>query len=93
METVTSADGTVIAYDQAGTGPALVVCVGAFCTRGTFVPPPELTAQFTVVTYDSRGRGDSGDTAPFAPEPAHLLRVSDLDPASAASQHPQAAPS
>lgn len=32
-------------------------------------------------------------TAPFAPEPAHLLRVSDLDPASAASQHPQAAPS
>jgi glutamine amidotransferase len=32
-------------------------------------------------------------TAPFAPEPAHLLGVSDLDPASAASQHPQAAPS
>lgn len=32
-------------------------------------------------------------TAPFPPEPAHLLRVSDLDPAAASSQHPQAAPS
>ena len=68
METVTSADGTVIAYDRAGAGPALVVSVGAFCTRGTFAAPPELTARFTVVTYDRRGRGDSGDTAPFAAE-------------------------
>jgi pimeloyl-ACP methyl ester carboxylesterase len=46
----------------------LVVSVGAFCTRATFVAPPELTTRFTVVTYDRRGRGDSGDTAPFAPE-------------------------
>jgi pimeloyl-ACP methyl ester carboxylesterase len=63
---VTSADGTVIAYERAGTGPVLVVSVGAFCTRGTFAAPAELTARFTVVTYDRRGRGDSGDTAPFA---------------------------
>jgi pimeloyl-ACP methyl ester carboxylesterase len=63
--TVTSADGTTIAYDQAGVGPVLIVSVGAFCTRGTFVASPELTAQFTVVTYDRRGRGDSGDTEPF----------------------------
>ena len=68
METVTSADGTVIAYDRAGHGPVLIVCVGAFCTRHTFVAPGGLTRQFTVVTYDRRGRGDSGDTAPFAPE-------------------------
>jgi pimeloyl-ACP methyl ester carboxylesterase len=68
VETVTSADGTVIAYDRAGAGPVLIVSVGAFCTRGTFAAPPELTARFTVVTYDRRGRGDSGDTAPFAPE-------------------------
>jgi pimeloyl-ACP methyl ester carboxylesterase len=68
VETVTSADGTVIAYERAGQGPVLVVCVGAFCTRRTFVPPGELTRQFTVVTYDRRGRGDSGDTAPFAAE-------------------------
>ena len=63
-----SADGTVIAYDRAGQGPVLVVCVGAFCTRHTFVAPDELVRHFTVVTYDRRGRGDSGDTEPFAPE-------------------------
>ena len=68
METVTSADGTVIAYDRVGRGPVLVVCVGAFCTRHTFVAPDELARHFTVVTYDRRGRGDSGDTEPFAPE-------------------------
>jgi pimeloyl-ACP methyl ester carboxylesterase len=66
MDTVTSADGTVIAYDRAGDGPALIVSVGAFCTRRTFEPPPSLTERFTVVTYDRRGRGDSGDTQPFA---------------------------
>jgi pimeloyl-ACP methyl ester carboxylesterase len=68
VETVTSADGTVIACDRAGEGPVLVVCVGAFCTRHTFVPPGDLARQFTVVTYDRRGRGDSGDTVPFAAE-------------------------
>jgi pimeloyl-ACP methyl ester carboxylesterase len=68
METVKSADGTVIAYDRAGAGPPLIVSVGAFCTRRTFVAPEDLRQRFTVVTYDRRGRGDSGDTEPFAPE-------------------------
>lgn len=68
METVKSADGTVIAYDRTGDGPALIVSVGAFCTRHTFSPPEDLRRRFTVVTYDRRGRGDSGDTQPFAPE-------------------------
>src|SRR5262245_60794693 len=68
MDVVTSADGTVIAYDLVGAGPALIVGVGAFCTRHTFVAPPELQQRFAVVTYDRRGRGDSGDTEPFAPE-------------------------
>ncbi len=68
METVKSADGTVIAYDWAGDGPALIVSVGAFCTRQAFVAPGTLKQCFTVVTYDRRGRGDSGDTQPFAPE-------------------------
>jgi len=68
METVKSADGTVIAYERSGHGPALIVSVGAFCTRQTFVPPDDLRQRFTVVTYDRRGRGDSGDTEPFAPE-------------------------
>jgi pimeloyl-ACP methyl ester carboxylesterase len=67
METATSADGTVIAYDRAGDGPVLIVSVGAFCTRRTFAAPLDLTRQFTVVTYDRRGRGDSGDTGGTAP--------------------------
>jgi pimeloyl-ACP methyl ester carboxylesterase len=68
METVKSADGTVIAYDRVGDGPVLIVCVGAFCTRHTFAASAELTQRFTVVTYDRRGRGDSGDAELFAPE-------------------------
>lgn len=68
METVKSADGTVIACDRTGDGPPLVVSVGAFCTRHTFAPPADLARRFTVVTYDRRGRGDSGDTEPYAPE-------------------------
>ncbi len=68
METVKSADGTVIAYDRTGDGPALIVSVGAFCTRHTFAAPEDLRRRFTVVTYDRRGRGDSGDTQPFTPE-------------------------
>ena len=67
METVTSADGTVIAYDRVGAGPVLIVCVGAFCTRTTFVAPDDLTRQFTVVTYDRRGRGDSAGGGDFGP--------------------------
>lgn len=74
METTKSADGTVIAYDRAGEGPPLVVAVGAFCDRRSFVPPSTLTSAFTVYTYDRRGRGDSGDTPPYAPE----LEVADL---------------
>jgi pimeloyl-ACP methyl ester carboxylesterase len=68
METTKSADGTVIAYEQTGDGPPLVVAVGAFCDRRTFVPSPGLTSRFTVYTYDRRGRGDSGDTQPYAVE-------------------------
>jgi pimeloyl-ACP methyl ester carboxylesterase len=68
MDTVKSADGTVIAYDRIGAGPALIVSLGAFCTRHTFVAPPELRQRFTVITYDRRGRGDSGDTQPYAPQ-------------------------
>ncbi|HEX5045349.1 MAG TPA: alpha/beta hydrolase [Candidatus Polarisedimenticolaceae bacterium] len=67
----TSADGTPLAYDRRGTGPALILVDGALCSRA-FGPMPKLAAQlasrFTVYTYDRRGRGESGDTPPYAIE-------------------------
>jgi pimeloyl-ACP methyl ester carboxylesterase len=71
METVTSADGTAIAFTRAGTGPALVLVDGALGYRGMGPLPglaERLTDHFTVYTYDRRGRGESGDTLPFAVE-------------------------
>jgi pimeloyl-ACP methyl ester carboxylesterase len=71
MSTVRSADGTTIAYTRAGQGPPLILVDGALCSR-SFGPMPKLAAQltehFTVYTYDRRGRGDSGDTAPYEPD-------------------------
>jgi pimeloyl-ACP methyl ester carboxylesterase len=71
MSTVRSADGTTIAYSRAGQGPPLILVDGALCSR-SFGPMPKLAAQlaphFTVYTYDRRGRGASGDTAPYAPD-------------------------
>jgi pimeloyl-ACP methyl ester carboxylesterase len=69
MQHVTSKDGTQIAYDTFGTGPALVVVGGATATRADNVESAEILAQhFTVYSYDRRGRGDSGDTPPYAVE-------------------------
>jgi pimeloyl-ACP methyl ester carboxylesterase len=71
MDTVTSADGTAIAFTRAGTGPALLLVDGAMCYRGMGPMPAlaeRLTDHFTVYTFDRRGRGESGDTAPFAVE-------------------------
>jgi pimeloyl-ACP methyl ester carboxylesterase len=67
METLTSADGTPIAYERSGSGPALVVATGAFCNRASSVPLAEhLGDRYTVYRFDRRGRGDSGDTPPWA---------------------------
>jgi pimeloyl-ACP methyl ester carboxylesterase len=69
--TVTSADGTSIAYDVAGTGPALVLvdAAGHYRRLSSFAGLIALlTADFTVYHYDRRGRGDSTDTAPYAVE-------------------------
>lgn len=68
MNKVISADGTPIAYERAGEGaPIAIVVGGAFSTRGAAGPIADLIAQhFTVISYDRRGRGDSGDTLPYA---------------------------
>jgi pimeloyl-ACP methyl ester carboxylesterase len=69
METTRSADGTSIAFDQEGDGPALVLVVGAFCDRSTSETLATMLApQFTVLRYDRRGRGSSGDSPPYAVE-------------------------
>ncbi|GAA0592903.1 alpha/beta fold hydrolase [Actinomadura livida] len=67
--TVTSADGTPIAYDRTGAGPAVVLLQGAFSTRDDPIMTgiaEALAARFTVYNYDRRGRGGSGDIAPYA---------------------------
>ncbi|MDL4820240.1 alpha/beta fold hydrolase [Actinomadura opuntiae] len=62
MEIVTSADATPIAFERSGEGPAVILVGGAFNDRGSAVPLAEhLEPRFTVVRYDRRGRGDSGD--------------------------------
>jgi pimeloyl-ACP methyl ester carboxylesterase len=71
MEEVRSRDGTKIAFDRLGEGPPLILVFGAFSYRKfpKSVELAELLARrFTVVNYDRRGRGDSGDTPPFAVE-------------------------
>lgn len=68
-ETVQSADGTPIAYERVGAGPPLIAVGGAFSTRrsaGVFADV--LAPHFEVFVYDRRGRGDSGDTPPYAIE-------------------------
>jgi hypothetical protein len=68
IEKATSADGTTIAYEAYGTGPVAVIVGGAFCDRGAFRHVAEALGELglTGVTYDRRGRGDSGDTQPYA---------------------------
>ncbi|RZT20370.1 pimeloyl-ACP methyl ester carboxylesterase [Kribbella sp. VKM Ac-2569] len=66
MEKVTSADGTTIAYDRLGSGHPLILVGGALCDRHALRPlADELANHFDVVTYDRRGRGDSGDNTSY----------------------------
>jgi pimeloyl-ACP methyl ester carboxylesterase len=69
MHTIRSKDGTPIAYERLGAGPAVILVDGALCSRA-FGPMPKLAPllapHFTVYWYDRRGRGESGDTLPYA---------------------------
>ena len=72
MERIQSKDGTPIAFDRSGEGPPVIFVPGLFQHRAIDPGTAELAAllapRFTVFHYDRRGRGDSGDTAPFAVE-------------------------
>jgi pimeloyl-ACP methyl ester carboxylesterase len=74
MRTVTSKDGTTIAFEQSGKGPAIILVGGAFEQRAMnsataqLAALPRLAQHFTVIHYDRRGRGDSTDTQPYAVE-------------------------
>ena len=69
MRKVTSKDGTAIAFDRSGTGPAVILVGGASQLRmGNAQLADLLSKDLTVFNYDRRGRGDSGDTQPYAAE-------------------------
>lgn len=78
MHITTSKDGTAIAYDRVGAGPPLILVDGAFGSRA-FGPMPavasRLAASFSVITFDRRGRGESGGPLPTAVE----REIEDLD--------------
>jgi pimeloyl-ACP methyl ester carboxylesterase len=76
MRTVISRDGTPIVFDQSGQGPALIMVTGALTTRADWSSlAPHLAPHFSVFIYDRRGRGESGDTLPYAVE----REVEDID--------------
>jgi pimeloyl-ACP methyl ester carboxylesterase len=78
MSRTLSKDGTPIAFDRSGKGAALILVDGALCYRASGPSGPlaaRLAEHFTVIAYDRRGRGDSGDTAPYAVE----REIEDLD--------------
>jgi pimeloyl-ACP methyl ester carboxylesterase len=76
MEHVTSADGTDIAIDRTGSGPPVILVCGGSVDRMSLAGVAQLLApHFTVLNYDRRGRGDSGDTLPYAVE----REVEDID--------------
>lgn len=76
MRTIRSADGTTLAFGVSGDGPPVVLVGGAFNTRATMVPlAAALRDRFSMLNFDRRGRGDSGDTPPYAVE----REIDDLD--------------
>lgn len=84
MPFVTSKDGTQIGYSVVGSGPPIVLVDGAMCWRGMGPATPlaeELKDKFTVYTYDRRGRGESGNTLPYATQ----REVEDLEAVIAAA--------
>jgi pimeloyl-ACP methyl ester carboxylesterase len=79
VDSAQAKDGTTIAFETAGDGPAVVVVGGPLSDRSA---NRDLTAAlasrgFTAVNYDRRGRGDSDDRPPYRPARAASLRLID----------------
>lgn len=69
MDSAISEDGTPIAYERSGAGPAVILVGGALDDGSENAPlVPLLAGRFTVFNYARRGRGASGDTPPYAIE-------------------------
>jgi pimeloyl-ACP methyl ester carboxylesterase len=69
MKTVTSKDGTTIAFDRSGEGPTIILVDSALADRSASRKLAKMLAEkFRVINYDRRGRGDSSDTQPYAVE-------------------------
>jgi hypothetical protein len=69
MPQVISADGTRIEYDRTGAGPAVILICAGPTDRNTNAELAALLAEScTVLNYDRRGRGGSGDTKPYSPD-------------------------
>jgi len=69
MKKAVSKDGTQIAYDESGSGPAVILVAGALGVRSHPIMSllaEQLASHFTVLNYDRRGKGDSGDTPPYS---------------------------
>ena len=83
MKTVTSKDGTTIAYDQSGKGPVVILVDGALQYRafdqGMKQLADLLAPHFTVIHYDRRGRGDSTDSHGFDRETALDREIEDIE--------------
>jgi alpha/beta hydrolase family protein len=76
MPNVTSKDGTSIAYERMGSGPAVILVGGAIDDGSENAPlVPVLAERFSVINYARRGRGESGDTLPYAVE----REIEDID--------------
>lgn len=76
MKTVISKDGTTIAYEKAGNGPAVILVEGATATSAASTELASLLSpHFTVYSYDRRGRGESTNTEPYSVE----KEVEDID--------------
>ncbi len=79
MQAVPSHDGTSIAFDRVGDGPALITIGGATATRAAAsAAAAQLAQHFTVFSYDRRGRGDSGDAGSYADGEVVDREVEDL---------------